>query len=355
MDNLCHTLAGAALAEAGLRQSSRFATAALLVASNLPDVDALAFFGDLPSVAFRRGWTHGILAQALLPVLLTGALAALDRWRPPRSGDARRVRPLPLLALAYAGVLLHVGMDWLNNYGIRLLMPFSGRWFYGDAVFIIDPWLWLALGLGVIVARRRMSRRPARIAVGLASLYVALMIAASFAARARVAAAWTAVNGRRPEAVMVGPVPVHPFRKTVIVDAGGYYERGAYDWLPRPRVRFEPGRVPRNDRHPAAALARLEPDFRALLVWSRFPYYEIEPGAGGVQVTLKDMRFGDRGIFAARTMVPLADGGDGAHGSSERSNGATGDNGQDSGARDAPPPDPPPWTSLSPLLRFRDP
>ena len=49
-------------------------------------------------------------------------------------------------------MLTHPVLDWLNNYGIRLLMPFSPRWFYGDAVFIIDPWLWLALGgaLGAI-------------------------------------------------------------------------------------------------------------------------------------------------------------------------------------------------------------
>ena len=25
-------------------------------------------------------------------------------------------------------------------------MPFDGRWFYGDALFIVDPWVWLILG-----------------------------------------------------------------------------------------------------------------------------------------------------------------------------------------------------------------
>ncbi len=30
-------------------------------------------------------------------------------------------------------------MDWLNSYGVRLLMPFSNRWFYGDALYIVDP------------------------------------------------------------------------------------------------------------------------------------------------------------------------------------------------------------------------
>jgi inner membrane protein len=37
-------------------------------------------------------------------------------------------------------------MDWTNNYGVRPLLPWSGQWFYGDLVYIVDPWLWLALG-----------------------------------------------------------------------------------------------------------------------------------------------------------------------------------------------------------------
>src|SRR6185503_6633997 len=95
---------------------------------------------------------------------LTAAVIAVDRWRPPRSGDAP-ARAGTLLLLGYLGVLSHVGMDWLNNYGVRLLMPFSGRWFYGDAVFIVDPWMWTILGLGVWLARRARRVRPARIAL----------------------------------------------------------------------------------------------------------------------------------------------------------------------------------------------
>jgi inner membrane protein len=37
-------------------------------------------------------------------------------------------------------------MDWTNNYGVRLLLPWSGKWFYGDLVFIVDPFLWLLFG-----------------------------------------------------------------------------------------------------------------------------------------------------------------------------------------------------------------
>ena len=71
MDNLCHTLIGAALGEAGLKRTTRFGNATLMIASNLPDVDVLVFATATPSVAFRRGWTHGILADALLPQVAT--------------------------------------------------------------------------------------------------------------------------------------------------------------------------------------------------------------------------------------------------------------------------------------------
>src|SRR5690606_3922380 len=58
-----------------------------------------------------------------------------------------------LLALSYLATLTHPLLDWLNTYGIRLLMPLSDRWFYGDALFIIDPWMWLLAGASVVLAR----------------------------------------------------------------------------------------------------------------------------------------------------------------------------------------------------------
>ena len=60
-----------------------------------------------------------------------------------------------LLALSYLALYSHLFLDFLNNSCVRLLAPVEWRWFYGDAVFIIDPWLWLVLGAGVWLARRR--------------------------------------------------------------------------------------------------------------------------------------------------------------------------------------------------------
>jgi inner membrane protein len=268
----------------------------------------VSFGPEFEQLAFRRGWTHGVLAQALLPVVLTAAFVAVDRWRPPRPGSAP-LRTSALLLLGYIGVLSHVAMDWLNNYGVRLLMPFSRRWFYGDSVFIVDPWLWLTLAAGVLLARRagpERSRRAGRtrmaaIAVVIATAYIGAMVISARAARGYVMASWTARSGSPPVKLMVGPVPITPFRKTVILDAGDVYHRGTFTWFPR-RFEIAPDVVPKHDRDPAVLQAQEDPRFRAILVWARFPYYELTRDPDGIRVTIADLRFGPR-LFNATTVV----------------------------------------------------
>ena len=315
MDNLCHTLVGAALGEAGLKRRTRFGNATLMIASNLPDLDVLAFATNTPSVALRRGWTHGILAQVCLPLLLTAVVVALARRRAGAATSTSRaaihdspIRARELLLLSYIGVITHVLMDLLNNYGVRLLMPFERRWFYGDVLFIIDPWLWLVLGAGIWMARRRHSQKPARASLLAASAYVLAMIMSARAARTEIVDRWQQVEGHAPQALMVGPVPVTPMRHDVIIDAGDHYETGVFAWQPR-NIRFDQAFVVKNDRDPRVAIAREAPNIRAFLVWSRFPFWTLEPVAGGTRVTVGDMRFaGGRGIarrnFTQSIVVP---------------------------------------------------
>ena len=40
----------------------------------------------------------------------------------------------------------HPILDWTNSYGVRFFLPWSSKWFYGDLVYIVDPYLWLILG-----------------------------------------------------------------------------------------------------------------------------------------------------------------------------------------------------------------
>jgi inner membrane protein len=306
MDNLCHTLVGAALGEAGLKRRTRFGNATLMIASNLPDIDVLVFATGTPSVAFRRGWTHGILADALLPPLLTGVILFVASRRPAASREPS-IRPMQLLLLSYIGVILHVSMDLLNTYGVRLLMPFSQQWFYGDVLFIIDPWLWLALGTGVGLSVRRRAPNWSRASLAVAAAYVLTMLVAARAARAEMIDRWQQVEGQPPQALMVGPIPVTPLQRQIIIDAGDRYETGMFTWRPR-NIRFDMDAVPKNDSDPLVAVASTAPNIRAFLVWSRFPFWTFEPVEGGTRVTVADMRFnGGRGIalrnFTQSTIV----------------------------------------------------
>jgi inner membrane protein len=307
MDNVCHTLVGMAVARTGLQQKTALATATAAIAANLPDIDVLVFLWDTPAVAFRRGITHGVPAQVLLPI----GFAALMWWIGRRRG--RDVRFWWLLALSYIGILTHVFLDFLNTYGIRLLSPMSQRWFYGDAVFIVDLWLWLMLGLGVfwrggILRRRasgRTSSRAAAAALVCASVYIGAMLVSARMARSIVRDSWIARTGEAPRALMVGPVPINPLRRDVIVDSGDRYHVGSFAWFPA-RVSFAEEAAPKNERLPGVRDAREDPRVRGILVWSRFPAWQVRDVDEGLEVRLHDMRFRgiDRGGFSATVIVP---------------------------------------------------
>src|SRR5687768_14140371 len=150
MDPLTHTLVGANLAASPLGARSRLTTAAFVIGANLPDVDSILYFtghSDL-ALGFRRGWTHGVLALVVLPFVQTALLVGYARWR------RIAVSPRWLLIASFIAILTHPFLDWLNNYGMRWLMPFRGTWFYGDSVYIMDPWLWLILGCGWLAGKR---------------------------------------------------------------------------------------------------------------------------------------------------------------------------------------------------------
>lgn len=313
MDNICHTLAGAACGEAGLKRKTRYGNATLMIASNIPDVDVLVFLTDTSGFAFRRGWSHGIAAQVVLPILVAGTVWALDRVL--RRGGEGRVRAHLgwLLLLSYIGVLSHVFLDYLNNYGIRLLAPLDWGWFYGDAVFIIDLFLWIGLGVGIWLTRREGRPAFARGSLVFAACYIAIMLASTRVARGVVADVWRESRGVEPAGLMVGPVPLTPFTRVAIIDAGDRYQVGTFRWWPL-SVTFEPGSVPKNETRPEVARAREQSrQVREFLVWSRFPAFTITPTPQGSLVTVFDLRFMSRSAggtrFQVSTVVAPASGG----------------------------------------------
>ncbi|MCX8475358.1 MAG: metal-dependent hydrolase [Sphingomonas sp.] len=316
MDNLTHTLVGAALGQAGLKRRTGLAMPALMIGANLPDIDVVcALFGE--GLSGRRGWTHGPIGLLVLPALLAVALLLLDRWqarRGTRPPERLPVRPGQLLLLGYVGTLSHPLLDWMNSWGIRLLMPFSERWFYGDVLFIADPWIWLALGIGIWLSRRRERRGqaahagPVITALLAVILYSGAMALAGRAAEARVAQAFRAQGLGEPDAVLANPVFADPSRRAIIVRTGDRYGFGDFRWFPGARLTLDRALVPANRGHPAVAQAARQDEAVAdFLYWSRYPFATIRSTPDGTRVTLGDARFGDRpdaGPFTVTATVP---------------------------------------------------
>ncbi len=143
MDPLTHTFAGLTLARLPRFRVVPRSTLLGILAANIPDLDVLAYlWGEDNALASRRGWTHGPIGLVVLPWLLALAFTFQPK-RADGSLQPLRVRLRSSLSLCYLAALSHPLLDFLNTYGIRWLQPVSDRWFYGDTLFIVDPWLWL--------------------------------------------------------------------------------------------------------------------------------------------------------------------------------------------------------------------
>lgn len=289
MDPICHTLAGGALAQTGLRSLTTRATITLVLAANIPDIDIVAAFLGR-NLELRRGLTHGVPALLIWPFIVAALILLYDRWRAKPGEDRASYRGL--LVLAAIGTVSHPFLDFLNSYGMRWLMPIVDRWYYGDTLFIIDIWMYLLLGSGWWLAsraRRKGLPRPARVAhwaVGGAALYIALMAGTTWIGR-RAARAEFGETRR----LMVAAVPINPFVKQVIADYGDRLVVGTVRLLPTPTVQRD-REVVRDPLFPAAILAAARTrEGRAFLSWSRFPA-AVSLGADD-QVRIYDLRYSD--------------------------------------------------------------
>jgi inner membrane protein len=149
MDNVTHTLFGLILAKTGLERSTPNATLALVIGSNLPDIDVVSWLGgDLSYLKHHRGFSHsmaGLLCQAFL---LAAILLAIHRAR---SKVDTRASFRMLFLMSLVGLGSHSLLDCTNSYGIRPFLPFDGRWFAADLVFIVDPWMLSILASGLML------------------------------------------------------------------------------------------------------------------------------------------------------------------------------------------------------------
>jgi inner membrane protein len=264
-------------------------------------VDVGVFATHTLAMSFRRGWTHGVLAQLALPIALTGIMLVVDRLL--RKGAPDRVKVVPLLLLSYLGVLLHVFLDLLNSYGVRLLMPFSERWFYGDALYIVDPFLYLTLGLGWWISSRRDTTvtpnpfRPARIGLMFAAIYIAVMVGSNLLARREVRGGLVRAGRPSDTRFMVTPVFANPLRREVVIDVGDRYEKGHLWFEPLPHFRPAGYGVAKGLDDPGVQPALQLPRAQAYLKWSRYPFVQVNPTPPLAGIWLNDYRYASAGPY----------------------------------------------------------
>lgn len=290
MDNLTHTLTGLTLAQAGLARSSRGATLALALASNLPDLDIVAGLWDAATyLEHHRDLSHSVIGAPLFALALAGVLRA----------TLRGSRFLALLGCSLLGVAVHVFMDLWTSYGTRVLAPFDRTWYAWDIVFIVDP-LVLLLLLSSLLFARRAGPRVATASLGLLLAYAggrAVLHARAFdVAVARVPA------GPVLQAAVL-PTPLDPLRWRALADTGDAYWTG--------EVRLA-GSSPPLARRPkpaeTAAAIRVRESSRVASVFldfSRFPWLSVEQTEDGTEFTWTDLRYerAGRASFVTRVVV----------------------------------------------------
>lgn len=343
MDPIAHTLFGATLSEAGFRRKTALATTTLIIGANLPDIDGLAMLVSSDyALHVRRGWTHGILALMIWPFLLAGAMMGIDRLlqRIKKERKGPPLNPGWLLAISFIGVWSHPLLDWLNTYGVRLLMPFSDTWFYGDTLFIVDPWLWLLTGAGVVLARSK-SRPGIAGWIVLGTALTALVTTAEIPFAAKIvwgvgilsitAARWSGRfrNSLQPLAlslltaallytafmytgsrmnvhharafladqdieitdIMSNPLPAQPLARTGIAASERHYYLFRGNWMRPESYELIEEPVPIGPPDEIVEAALRSPDVQGLMNWIRFPHYEVQELDDGWRVIIRDLRY----------------------------------------------------------------
>ncbi|WP_430108826.1 metal-dependent hydrolase [Paenibacillus sp. B1-33] len=150
MDTASHLLLGASLAGAACvhpqvaeRPSLFFAVlTATLISSHAPDFDAITRFRSYTAyLRHHRGITHAVPAWFVWPIAIALPVSMLFAvW-----GD------WPIVMLySWLAVMIHVGLDWLNAYGVQAAKPFSSKWHHADVLCLFDPFLFAIHLVGII-------------------------------------------------------------------------------------------------------------------------------------------------------------------------------------------------------------
>lgn len=311
MDNVTHSLTGVMLSRAGLNRLCPRATLLLVLCSNVPDGDIVStLLSPIGYLDYHRHITHALIAapfMALLPVLF---LRWLERGKAFPWRNAMTVGTL--------GVLCHLFLDYWNNYGIRLLLPFSSEWFALDAVMVVDAWIVAVLGLALaapwlsrlVGSEMGAQKKPTGQGWAIfALLFMLLWTGGRVVLHQRAIETLSArrFDGQEPLRVAAWPTPFNPFRWTGYVSTETFWRLQDVN-LRQPfdpdagRTYYKPTDAARINAAKRTAEAQGFLRFSQYPVWRMIPVTEPE---GGVAVEGVDVRFGspEEGRFQVRVVL----------------------------------------------------
>jgi len=294
MDNITHTLTGLMLSRAGLDRGAKGDALMIMLAANTPDLDAFGFFtNSLTYLEVHRGYLHSLVLSplvALIPLLVV------------KLAVRTRITISSYLA-CLIGVLSHLVLDWTNVYGIRLMLPFSSRWYHLDITDVVDPIilgiLILALagaGLSTLVSSEMGAKKtsgPKRAWAWFALVGLLAYDGARWAAHARVVATIDARNyqGAPAKRVYAFPVRLSVLRWRGVVEGEGFVDEDPVDLAKD----FDPesGTIDYAAAwSPAMEAARATRPFQVFERFNQVPFWRVLPLEDAVRVELIDLRFG---------------------------------------------------------------
>jgi inner membrane protein len=321
-------LTGACMSRAGLNRKTGLATATLVLAAEVSDVDVLwAFHGPVETLQHHRGWTHafvGVPVMAGLAVLVVWAWNRLFRTRRADPGGVvligkqrRPVRWDVLFGIACLGPLSHILLDYTTAYGIRMFEPFSYTWYEWDTVSIVEPFMLGVLILGLIlpglfaliheeIGMRREQFRGRTGAIVALILVVLMWGLRDFEHRRAVAILEAhTYQGEDPVRVSAYPYPWNPFVWHGVVETRDFFQtipvnslHRETDSQGRARTYYKPEETPVLEAAKKSYLGRVYLD------WAQYPVTIVEPEDEhdvAYRVRFIDLRY----AFPERRMPPL--------------------------------------------------
>ena len=314
MEPVTHLLTGTVLARTGFNRRAAYATVAMAIAAEFPDIDTLWSAGG-PLVGFEhhRGITHTFLGLPFEAALITLGFWTYHRLRG-RPGTKAPERWGVLFGLTLLALLSHLFLDWTNNYGLRPFFPFNPAWYAGSFVFIFEPVIFLLLVLALmapllfgLVNAEVGSRKPLFAGRGWA-VFGLLAVCAGLDLRAGEHAKAIHLVSQNPPLpadqgsapvtrVFASPSPGDPFTWHMIVDTPGFLpaRHGRYpQW--NHRSGHARGHAVQACTHPAHPAAKRTGLGRIYLDWSQYPVLTESTDTNDARhplaiVTFSDARF----------------------------------------------------------------